>query len=101
MKNFSGNEVVVGQKSIGRLEVYIKNCSPCNIIIGNNVCIKNNVIIYCCNSTYKKISPGPIIIEDGTIIEEGVTIYPNVIVRKNQIVPAGTILGIDVPSTTS
>lgn len=101
LKEFSGNEVAVGDGSSGKLEVYIVNSNTDNIAIGSNVRIQSNVKIYGGvfpdDGMREKITPGPVIIDDGAIIEEGVTIYPNVIIRKSERVPAGAVVGISSP----
>ena len=105
LKELSGNEVAVGDGSSGKLEVYIVNSNTDNIAIGSNVRIQNNVKIYGGifpdDRMWGKITPGPVIIDDGAIIEEGVTIYPNVIIRKSERVPAGAVVGINNPHMES
>lgn len=96
--NGDNSKLSIGAYStIGRVEIALHD----NVIIGNNVCINDGVILLTAshdiNDREWKHKKGKIIIEDYAWIASNAIVLPNVIIGKGAIIGAGAVVSKSVP----
>lgn len=100
IKVYGPNNITIGDNSSLNMYVYLDAAlSP--IIIGNNVTISPNVMLFTGGLLYeartKKHFGKGIIIEDNVWIASGAIILSDVKIGKNSVIGAGAVITKDVP----